>query len=1300
MGGVCAFLAVSFFLFSCTTGLGESIDLEAPVLEITSPRHGAYVPKTFTLEGTATDNKRVNRVEIEYKYKKNGETISDKKTATLSGEKWECDFSFDGEYEVEFEAYAYDALKNGSDNSHQRIMLLIDSQNPTTDTISIVRGDYVARLYPLERFTESGGITELKNDPKNKDNFQNEKITLVTTLDDNYSIGEVSLDLYEVNPETKEETIIKEGIPADSQDNKYYPNFTITEEVLPQKGLHYISPRLNVSDEAGNKVINKEGNVFAWESEYNRPHVSSVSMQSDGHIEIERYSPIIITVFDDDKLKSCNYTGSLIKEGEFSDKYSVDFSNYKFEDGSRDLSFEIDTKELELGTYYIVMKIEDSSVKNNNIREDGIYFEAIPVKITNAAAPVIVVDAPEQNTAPALINGEFTIEGRVIDNEDGLDKIAIAWLPKGNDDIPNAETLFKDYDFRADKDSSGIKIYKLDAIPTDKVSGKSTYAFSKTYNFFEDFIKADGSPHNENKVFMIAAKDPTGNLVTSTFRLSKISSAPKFRVGYNNGIDDKEPADNLTFTPLANRETTFTIRPYSDSNLKITKFSVVGSDNGKTVNESNESGDDITITFGTDEANLNKVYKYILSATDQIGGNNPGETLTIQFDQFGVLQSITCEKSNGTIFTSKEDENKIRLQANFDYKVYVNGTPYIQLSGTGFRDKNGNNVPPENRRAKYTGGSNSNTLYFEYYVPAGIECTNLAIGNITVPKDGVAVLEGNIKNPDKDFKDINEVDGKKYAIDSIAPYIKGMTPGMGGVVTKKNGATTITFQFNEPVTVESGTVIIQRTDGWYIPPVIDEEVFQKIYNEKLSDPKDKETLCGTDDLSSNDRFYKNTLIPKGPYMQYTNGIVEKNGNMVPDLTTKYVLAYQYNIGDTTNTPEGKTVAELRKVLEKAGYHRAEIDASSRMKQNGNNMTLEIDDDDFTGDLVNGVEYKILFKNFTVRDEAYNSYSPADDSELKLNGSNDSYKFWVGPVATPIIRVNRTATNGINDNPFDEGAVPDHPVDIAELKTGAAQFTRAARTTFKIDCETPGATVQYGIRKENSTPVSTDTIKKLNIDGNKEGVEYTNTIPDLSFNGFNGIQINSDPIITYGTSRAFGIGTNSNEISEKIYIKAQATKAPMDSAIGQEGAFKTVIHYYLNYQDDNNINGSVGGDWRKNNNGGDTRHGLNKIIKEGDDIKTPLLISGSQVPEGTSYTAGWPLIQSGEPRSNYQIAYTGEENTDDYKHFYWVSWQILDKFNLQTYSVNFQDPANPNVTYGMYHYCKNKRYYGWLFYNAD
>lgn len=1216
---VCSFFAACLFLFSCSSGLGESIDLTPPLLEITSPAHGTFVPKNFTLKGTATDNKKVQSVEIEYKYKKDGETISGKKMAILAGEKWHCDFSFDGDYEVEFEAFAYDSLKNGSDTSHQRVMLLIDSQNPEMDKMSIIRGDYVARLYPLERFTESGGFTELKDEPKNKDNFQNEQITLVVSLDDNYGIGNLSLDLYEVNPETKAETLIKKEIPIDlqegEQENKYSPRFTIKEETLPSQileGLHYIKPSLNVTDEAGNQAAKKEFGVFAWESEYNKPHVSFTSMQSDGQIRIQKDSPIIVTIFDDDKIKSCQYS-TLVKETDFTDKGSVSISDYTFEKGSRDLNFEIDTKEFDLGAYYIVVKVEDESG-----RDDGKYFEAIQINITNADAPIIIVDTPEENSAPALdANGNFEIKGKVIDNEENLDKIAIAWLPKGNDDIKVAEDFFKTYGFVADATSGTMKIYNLTATTTDKVSNKPTYEFSKKFNFFKDFL-VSGKVHNENKVFMIATKDPTGNVVTKTFRMSKISSAPKFKIGYKNSDKVETPAENFMFTPLANRETTFTIEPYSESNLQITQFSVKGSDNGKDVFYSENSGKTCEIKFNKDEASLGKVYKYTLSATDQIGGTS-NESLTIQFDQFGVLESITCDHDSQTAFVKGDT---IRLQANFDFKVYVNGAPYIQLSGDDFKYKNGSTVPEADRRAVYTRGNNSNTLYFEYEVPENIECTNLKISEII--KNG-ATLEGNIS---KDCT--SEVNDKKYKIDSIAPYIKSMTPAANGVVNKSDKSAKIKFTFNEPVTVESGTVIIQRTDGWYIPPVLSEDVFLKIYNEK-ADSEQKKTLCGTADLSSSEKYIENTLIPKGPYMQYTNGIKESGGKMVPDLTTKYVLAYDLNIGDTTGT-----VGKLRTVLERAGYHKAEIDYS-RITSRDNSLELEITDDDFIGGLVNGVEYKIILKNFSVRDEAYN-YSTLSSNEKDFELDGKTYTFGVGPVATPVIRVNRTATNGISDNPFTEGGT--------------------AQTTFKIDCETPGATVMYGTDSKESTPITEKYIQDLNHNN-----DLSNKIDDITSSVFAAINANNSVTISKGSSTGIAIGKKSKEIAEKIYIRAQAKKTGMGSAEGKEGAFKTVIHYFLKtddlYNNNDERNGEIGG----------------------------LLIFGAQTPEGSSYTAGWPLTQNGANKSDFQIAYK-----DGYDH-YWVSWQILSGYTLQTYTKDFQNPANPDATYGMYHYCKNKDYYG-------
>ena len=1300
--GAWTFLA-GCFLFSCSSGLGESIDLEAPVLEITSPSHGQFVPKTFTLTGIATDNKKVNSVEIEYKYKKNGETISDKRTAILTGEKWECEFSFDGDYEVEFEAYAYDALKNGSDTSHQRIMLLIDSQDPETDKMSIVRGDYVARLYPLEEFTKNGGISskEQKDDPKNKDNFQNEKITLVTTLNDNYGIGHISLDLYEVDKDTKVETLVVKGIEPDSTENKYSPRFTIKEEMLPQNirtGLHYLRPHLTVADIAGNQTpeIHQNKNVFAWESEYNTPHVVFSSMQSDGHILLQKGAPVIATVFDDDKIKSCYYSGKLVK----AENPSHD-TELKFEKGSRDLSFEISTDDLNIGLYYFAVKVEDESG-----RPDGTYYEVKKVVITNAEAPVIIVDDPKENSAPELKEGKFTIEGKVADNEENLNKIAIAWLPNGNDDISKAEKFFQTYAFDADTTYDGIKIYKLPVESTKKESENIIYySFAKEFNFFEDFI-INGKVHNENKVFMIAAKDPTENVVTSTFRLSKISSAPKFQVGYTNS-DNKDLvlADNLMFTPLANRKTTFTIQAHSENGLDIREFSVTGNDNGKDIIKSIPSlskEPTITIDFDTTEASLGKVYRYVLYAKDQIGGESK-ETLTIQFDQFGVLKSITCATDPSHTFVEKDI---IKLQANFDYKVYVNGNPYIQLL-----DSNGKEIG----RAKYASGNNTNTLYFEYTVLEGIDCEEFKLSKIIIPEG--TVFEGDIKDKAGDTYEDEVSD--TYSIDSIKPYVSAMSPSNDGLIASKDNENKITieFTFNEPVTIEGGTIIMQRADNWYIPPVIAEDVFLKIFNEKAN-YDDKMTLCGTDDLSSSGKYMENTLIPQGPYMQYTNGIKEgtddKAGFMVPDLDTKFVLAYKYNIGDIT----GK-VQSLRDALGRAGYHRAEIDASllksTTSTTPSTTYTLEIKDGDFIGGLVNGVNYNIRFTNLQVRDKAYNyneeykkTYDLEKEYKLQLKNTNGSYQFWVGPVATPVIRVNRTATNdtvmdGKTHDPFKTGGV--------------------AQTAFKIDCVTPGATVTYG-KKELNTKNNNDLVDGSAPALNSEneitnlptfphywwtdpnnpnnnpapygyyGDEYTVKIKDISSSSFNTIFPTEKIQMENGTSIEKPIGENSNIISEKIYIRAQAAtiKGMDQSAIGQEGAFKTVIHYYLNYRDKVDVGNND--DWRTKSDGTTaTKHAQANQISNNHDVKTPMRIHGAQIPEGASYTAGWPLTANGNDRSDYQIAFTNGSN----KHFYWVSWQILSDFTLQTYATDFQKPANTGVTYGMYHYGKNIDYYGTLWY---
>lgn len=78
-----------FSFFSCDIGLGEAIDLESPVLKLTSHNDSDFVSSNFTLQGEVSDNEVIARVlidfeeaDIHYKLEKTGNWM--KKTSTNS----------------------------------------------------------------------------------------------------------------------------------------------------------------------------------------------------------------------------------------------------------------------------------------------------------------------------------------------------------------------------------------------------------------------------------------------------------------------------------------------------------------------------------------------------------------------------------------------------------------------------------------------------------------------------------------------------------------------------------------------------------------------------------------------------------------------------------------------------------------------------------------------------------------------------------------------------------------------------------------------------------------------------------------------------------------------------------------------------------------------------------------------------------------------------------------------------------------------------------------------------------------
>lgn len=1255
-----AFISL-FWISSCDSdiGLGQEVDLIAPVLTVESPSNNAFVPRNFSIEGIATDNIGCEKIRFDYKYRLNGIEYKGSKECGVFGDRFSCPFTFDKDVEVSFEITALDKNKNGSEYSSASKTYIIDSNDPKVGKVAIRRGSYIARLLPLEDFTtEYTGKTALRNNPENKDYFQNKNFVLYSTLKDSYGIGGAKIELYEGS-----EKIIEKTMP-DNTENKFSPEFSFTESELVAArpslatGVHYIKPVLVARDTAGN-IVSDEKEYFAFESAYDVPHVKYNTMIGDadngGKITVGAEGSVPITVFDDDGIASIKY--KFVKDSDFTTVDDVSgYSSVTVESGLRDKSFDLTAPPID-GPYKLVMKIADT---NSPATE---YLKAIDLKVTNGDAATIIIESPQENSVPSLSAGNFTIKGYTIDNQP-VGKIAVAWLPAGNADIAKAEEFFNTYDFSADATPDGtsaikMKVYKLTSVSASDYDGKKKNTFSKTFKFFDDFKDNSGAVLNDAKVFMFACKDATDNVTIKTFRLNKFTSRPSFKVEYSyDNSTWNTSTDPLVMCKLS--KTYFKITPVTENNMPIESCTVtnpINNGSGFTQTQAFVKNQYEYVTFElTDGASgvpqSGKQFNLILYAEDKLG-NATTNNLTIAFEEVGELQTIEADYTNGSILTAGEI---LRLQANFSHRVTVDtkgGTPYIQLSGTDFKYKDGTAVDEKDRRAYLKSGNESNTLYFEYKIPDGIE---LEAKEIIIPVNDSIELNGSKVEGIFTKTGVGTAfNNKKICFDSIAPYIVSYRPAKNGVVESSvtNGVRSvkISLTFNEPVEIESGSLVLQRTAGWYIPPVISEDVFLKLYNgdAAIKDTTLRKNLCGSTSNvrtdTSIDRLGIATMLPNGPYMQYTQGLDLTGTDAVPDIRTKYVLKYDYNIQDVA---VDSTVSKVRSALETLGYHKAEFDVQTLTRSaDGKTLTLTVTDSDFIDCLKNGVEYSLTLTAESVRDSAYNYLAKSKtvggtDYAIapKENAVEPEYKFYVGPVATPVIRVNRKATNASTDKP-----------------TGL--------TDIKIDCETPGVTVKWGSiynRIEKGTTANGKTFNNDNAtDGtvtNVRGISLSTEIRSIT--GSESIEN------TIGN----GEGGNAYDLSKdndnnymkyalKIYLKAVATRSDLgDSDPGYEGAFKTMLNY-TNPGKNNNKTGTI----------------------------SEFRVFGAQIPEGGSYTSGWPLTQNvNTSRNSYQIAYM--QNAESY---YWESWQILTGFCMQTEPYGrggFQEPANSNCSYGQYIYSNN------------
>ena len=178
--------------------------------------------------------------------------------------------------------------------------------------------------------------------------------------------------------------------------------------------------------------------------------------------------------------------------------------------------------------------------------------------------------------------------------------------------------------------------------------------------------------------------------------------------------------------------------------------------------------------------------------------------------------------------------------------------------------------------------------------------------------------------------------------------------------------------------------------------------------------------------------------------------------MIPDTSTKWVLAYQYNINDNSGA-NGTAIENIRKTLKRVKFRQQEIEVGwSNVVITTNTSGQGVATITLNEPLLKGLQWDLSYPKGTFTDMAGN---PADQKD------EGSYTFWSEGVQKPVIRVDRKSYDARTSDWW----VPKN----ANNNTSGFAYTEPAANSgwgiddfntvnFKIESETRGAAISYGV----------------------------------------------------------------------------------------------------------------------------------------------------------------------------------------------------------------------------------------------
>lgn len=1164
------------FFSACNTGLGDAVDLKGPTVTIISPEARENVGEKFDIRGIVTDDFAVGTVTVEldgntwrhkgstwqYKAKDSNQFVADTESEWIQESKKSAEWTIksatiSGVGTFSIEVKALDEAGNSSAESSKSRDVIIDKSAPKITISSPPLAQYPSVFKNIEDYKDITKVTQ----------FLTGDFSVSGKTAEENAIKYIEVLIKE---DGAEEELFKKRIVQNEADKISDSDIVVDalrsweipvklkECALYDLGekQHILKIFTSTCDSAGNDSgLQLQGYACLWK-EADKPWIDIILGDEKNPKNVYAGSSVLGNAYDDTSIKSVIVTikkanGATIYE-DFNEKEI--YSAGEDAEDENNVYFELPLPE-DSSTYSVEITATD---KNDNKSDTKIGW----IKIVDKLFPSVEASHTPGSQSETLFgdaNGNFTFT-IISKDETKVESLKMAYITNSTDIIKYSNSSSSEWGTTGSLgDLKKGKVHEFALNDTGKTITENgikrkIYKNTLKINIFND-LGIDGKDKKlANQTFVFRVEDGDKNALTTTYTIQGDIEAPKIQFtkleyySYEGATSITREQEGGEMLPAFGEKTCVKVYgKIGDNSIDIWKdykkyLALDLTANGHPITASvNADG-----TFEATARNLTGASLVFEGNVTDWGGNSQKQKYSFLVDsQTPRVEYISALNKDGFY----EAGETIQIFIRFNKKLEFSGNQEITLN-------NGVKVP----RAASQTGIGANDILFEYKIGKNDESVDSL--NVT------AVSLGTVKN---DTADVTEEINK-----SIQEIINNASLGKNLAQMKSIGIITSAPQVKD-IKFDDSTSILTIT---YDKAIAKGNGVVTITQQKgASDGVDKVPAVLTE-AEGRVLFSKNSAL-KTYYELTTNGA---DNNFKADLTSKYVLKYEYDSNDS------KVVAAY------------EATSAHILSQDVRSQNVSVEDKTVTVKFnspipCKGATYKIEVPEGFMQDAKGGSKFPATEG----NGTHTA-----NGVEKPVIRIKKGTTTVNN---------------YAAIQPLTAEF--------KVDCETPGATVQYQYQEytRNSFTVtgrgSNTPPDVLPADRNKE----TKTL--------------SKEVNLQNYLKPVTIGSKDNRHGLQYNIVAEATKGDFpEKANGV--AYRTTIEItgvpLPNQYDDR---------WNKKD--GNTTIENNTQNSKG----CGLFIRGGDTPTGANSTQGLPTDWD-ITHNTKTCLLTRNGNTNDY---YFVTWAI-------------------------------------------